>query len=120
MNTRKNQIDIVKDIADGMMGIGGLPGNEEFYAEFDMRLKAALRIHVISKSVCDHSWMNTGLSVQGKSLMVCTKCRETKQTVCQRSAAKKSAEARSCFLGAVIGCPSFGIINFKTNKIKWN
>ena len=32
--------------------------------------------------VCDHSWMNTGMSVQGKSLMVCTKCRETKQTVC--------------------------------------
>ena len=36
----------------------------------------------VSKSVCDHSWMNTGLSVQGKSLMICTKCRETKQTVC--------------------------------------
>lgn len=31
--------------------------------------------------VCDHSWMNTGMSVQGKSLVVCTKCRETKQTV---------------------------------------
>jgi hypothetical protein len=24
---------------------------------------------------CDHSWMNSGLSVQGKSVMVCTKCR---------------------------------------------
>lgn len=41
-----------------------------------------LRLSVVSKSVCDHSWMNTGMSVQGKSLMVCTKCRETKQTVC--------------------------------------
>lgn len=41
-----------------------------------------LRLSAVSKSVCDHSWMNTGLSVQGKSLMVCTECRETKQTVC--------------------------------------
>jgi hypothetical protein len=41
----ENQIDIVKDIADGMIGIGGIPSNEEFYAEFDMRVRAALRIH---------------------------------------------------------------------------
>jgi hypothetical protein len=41
----KNQIDIVKDIADGMIGIGGIPSNEEFYAEFDMRVREALRIH---------------------------------------------------------------------------
>ena len=41
-----------------------------------------LRLSAVSKSVCDHYWMNTGLSVQGKSLMLCTKCRETKQTVC--------------------------------------
>jgi len=41
----KNQIEIVKDIADGMIGIGGIPTNEEFYAEFDMRVRAALRIH---------------------------------------------------------------------------
>jgi len=25
----KNQIEIVKDIADGMIGIGGIPSNEE-------------------------------------------------------------------------------------------
>lgn len=37
-----------------------------------------LGIADVSKSVCNHSWMNTGLSVQGKSLMACTKCRETK------------------------------------------
>ena len=40
----KNQIEIVKDIADGMYGIGGIPNNEEFYAEFDTRVKAALGI----------------------------------------------------------------------------
>ena len=39
------------------------------------------RLSTVRKSVCDHYWMNAGLSVQGKSLMVCTKCRETKQTV---------------------------------------
>jgi hypothetical protein len=42
-------------------------------------LDQVLRLSAVSKSVCDHSLMNTGLSVQGKSLMVCTKCRETKQ-----------------------------------------
>jgi len=41
----ENQIEIVKDIADGMIGIGGIPSNEEFYAEFNMRVRAALRIH---------------------------------------------------------------------------
>ena len=40
----ENQIEIVKDVADGMIGIGGMPTNEEFYAEFDMRIKAALGI----------------------------------------------------------------------------
>jgi hypothetical protein len=53
----KNQIEIVKDIANGMIGIGGIPSNEEFYAEFDMRVRAALRIHdVVGRSeqlVCD-------------------------------------------------------------------
>lgn len=29
-----------------------------------------LRLYAVSKSVCDHSWMNTGMSVQGKSLNV--------------------------------------------------
>lgn len=44
----ENQIEIVKDIAEGMIGIGGIPSNEEFYAEFDMRVRAALRIHAVS------------------------------------------------------------------------
>ena len=38
-----------------------------------------LRLSVVGKSdCCSHFWMNTGMSVQGKSLMVCTKCGETK------------------------------------------
>ena len=41
----KTKIEIVKDIADGMIGIGGIPSNEEFYAEFDLSVRAALRIH---------------------------------------------------------------------------
>ena len=53
----ENQIEIVKDIADGMIGIGGIPSNAEFYAEFDMRVRSALRIHdVVGRSeqlVCD-------------------------------------------------------------------
>lgn len=39
------QIDTVKKIADGMIGIGGVPTNEEFYAEFDARVRAALNIN---------------------------------------------------------------------------
>ena len=48
----KNQIEIVKKIADGMIGIGGIPSNEEFYAEFDMRVRDALRIHNFINCVC--------------------------------------------------------------------
>lgn len=47
----KNQIEIVKDVADGMIGIGGVPSNEEFYVEFDMRIKAALNIPVVRLSL---------------------------------------------------------------------
>lgn len=39
-----NQIEIVKDIANGMIGIGGVPSNKEFYAEFDMRVREVLAI----------------------------------------------------------------------------
>jgi hypothetical protein len=39
------------------------------------------RLSACSKSVCDHSWINTGISLQGRTLVVCTKCRITKQTV---------------------------------------
>ena len=40
------QIEIVKDIAEGMIGIGGMPTNVEFYNEFDMRLRSALELPV--------------------------------------------------------------------------
>jgi hypothetical protein len=66
----KNQIEIVKDIADGMYGIGGIPNNEEFYAEFDIRVKAALGITPVIKSVCDHDIRNF------KDRQECEKCGE--------------------------------------------
>lgn len=31
---------------------------------------------------CEHEWMNSRLTLQGKSLKVCLKCRRTEQTVC--------------------------------------
>lgn len=37
-------IEIVKDIADGMIGIGGIPSNEEFYAEFNSRVQERLGV----------------------------------------------------------------------------
>lgn len=73
----KNQIEIVKDIADGMIGIGGIPSNEEFYAEFDMRVRAALRIHdVVGRSEqlscprCGH----TGIDTDKDGLNYCRSC----------------------------------------------
>lgn len=59
----KNQIEIVKEIADSMYGIGGIETdtNEVFYAEFDMRLRAALGIGIrkaeigISACGCTHT-----------------------------------------------------------------
>ena len=54
----KNQIKIVKDIAEGMIGIGGIPSNGEFYAEFDMRLMDALNLGVQYKPIFLNSWFN--------------------------------------------------------------
>jgi len=41
----ENQIEIVKEIADAMIGIGGIPTNEEFYEEFNSRVTAKLGIN---------------------------------------------------------------------------
>ena len=35
---------IVLEVLDGMVGIGGIPGNEDFCNEFDMRLRAAMDV----------------------------------------------------------------------------
>lgn len=35
---------VVYDVLESMVGIGGIPSNESFYAEFDMRLRAALKV----------------------------------------------------------------------------
>jgi hypothetical protein len=35
---------IIRDILNGMIGIGGVPSDSDFYNEFDMRLRAALNI----------------------------------------------------------------------------
>jgi len=67
----RNQIEIVKDIADGMYGIGGLPNNEEFYAEFDMRVKSALGIHdVVGRSeqlVAFLKWVGDGYDFENNA-----------------------------------------------------
>lgn len=39
-----NQFEIVKEILDEMLEIGGIPTNEEFYSEFNFRLKSKLGI----------------------------------------------------------------------------
>ncbi len=43
---------IINEILDGMEGIGGIPFNEEFYEEFDFRLRAALRLKIKDKKCC--------------------------------------------------------------------
>lgn len=47
----KTPEEITQDVLDGMIGIGGCPSNEEFYAEFDDRLRRALSIaNVVGRS----------------------------------------------------------------------
>jgi len=47
----KTPEEITQDVLDGMIGIGGCPSNEEFYAEFDDRLRRALSIaNVVERS----------------------------------------------------------------------
>ena len=48
----KNPLEITQDVLNGMIGIGGIPTNQEFYDEFNDRLKAALSLHNVSD--CDH------------------------------------------------------------------
>ncbi|MCH8067822.1 MAG: hypothetical protein IID16_00915 [Candidatus Marinimicrobia bacterium] len=50
----KNQEEIIIDVLKGMKGIGGVPGNEEFYAEFEMRAKAALGLADVKGSLPSH------------------------------------------------------------------
>ena len=51
INTMKNQIEIVKEVAEGMIGIGGVPSNKEFYDEFNMRIRAALNIPSVNTRI---------------------------------------------------------------------
>jgi ribosomal protein L33 len=57
----ESQIETVKDIADGMIGIGGIPNNEEFYAEFNSRVTAKLGI----KTEC--KWRHVDMGMYGCS-----------------------------------------------------
>ncbi len=57
----ENQIETVKDIAEGMIGIGGIPNNEEFYAEFNSRVTAKLGI----KTEC--KWRHVDMGMYGCS-----------------------------------------------------
>jgi hypothetical protein len=41
--------EIVLDVLKVMEGIGGIPSNEDFYAEFDMRVKAAFGLADVSE-----------------------------------------------------------------------
>lgn len=57
----KNQIETVNLIAEGMIGIGGIPTNEEFYAEFNSRVTAQLGI----KTEC--MWRHVDMGMYGCS-----------------------------------------------------
>lgn len=52
-----NQIEIVKNIADGMIGIGGVPSNEDFYLEFNHRISVKLGI----KTDCNWKSADVGM-----------------------------------------------------------
>lgn len=80
----ENQIDIVKDIADGMIGIGGIPNNEEFYVEFNSRVTSKLGI----KTECN--WRHVDMGMYGCSDYVY-------QTSCNREFdAEKTKKSKFC------------------------
>jgi hypothetical protein len=50
----KNPLEITQDVLNGMIEIGGIPSNQSFYDEFNDRLKAALNLpHVGRTLVCE-------------------------------------------------------------------
>ena len=55
----KNHIEIVIDIIEEMMGNGGVPTDEEFYQEFDMRLRFALEISPRCTCAIGENWGET-------------------------------------------------------------
>ena len=55
----KNHIEIVIDIVEGMMEIGGVPTDEEFYREFDFRLRSILQISPKCTCTIDENWGET-------------------------------------------------------------
>lgn len=54
---------------------------EGFFREADILVQNK-NYDVHLNGSCEHEWMNSRLTLQGKSLKVCLKCRRTEQTVC--------------------------------------
>ena len=75
-----NQIEIVKDIADGMIGIGGIPSNEEFYHEFNFRFQSRLNIKI------NCTWKHVDMGMFGCEYLVyktsCGKTYDEKHKYC--------------------------------------
>ena len=67
----KNPLEITQDVLNGMIGIGGIPTNQEFYDEFNDRLKVALSLHNVSQqrelllsAICQFTKRNTQKEIQ--------------------------------------------------------
>lgn len=59
---------------------GMLTHNFNFNIMF-MKEENKLNLGGVIKSVCEHSWINTGMTLQGVTLKMCMKCGKTEQTV---------------------------------------
>ena len=46
-----------------------------------MKEENKLNLGGVIKLVCEHSWINTGMTLQGVTLKRCMKCGKTEQTV---------------------------------------
>ena len=55
----KNHIDIVIDIVEEMLRVGGVQTDEEFYREFDIRLRAVLNISPKCTCTINENWGET-------------------------------------------------------------
>jgi hypothetical protein len=61
----ENKEQLIQDVLKGMEGIGGIPSNQEFYSEFDFRLRSAFGIESSQPiNNMENKEQNTGMSLE--------------------------------------------------------
>lgn len=54
---------------------------KEFERSIELMEAEKLSLFGVINQVCIHNWCNSGITLQGKPLMICLRCDKKKQTV---------------------------------------